>query len=80
MRLRKECEHGQYDPHRDEDHDLCPGAEFLPDTFEVQLSTDEDVESLDLQYWHQDLTDFIWAKGGWAWFVLVPKDAPPDKP
>lgn len=44
--------------------------------FMVQLSTDEDVESLDLQYWHQDLTEFVWAKGGWAWFMLVPIDPP----
>lgn len=45
-------------------------------SFNVQLSTDEDVESLDFQYWHQDLTDFVWARGGWAWFALVPIDAP----
>lgn len=47
--------------------------------FKVQLSTDEDMESLEFQYWHQDLTDYVWAKGGWAWFVLVPIDPPVEE-
>ena len=34
MRLRKECEHGRWEEHEDEDDwqgESCPGGEFLPE-------------------------------------------------